>query len=152
MRRRRELALGLLAAASVALSACSSSSSSSQRPCSAVGALAGIQVTLPPAARSASGAVTVKACADSQCETHRISVTSGPGSRPVVGGHLHGPSPVRVSLTIHDSAGRTLFNGSTTVTPQKDQPNGPGCPPKVWVGRVVASGSHTLTSKPLSLG
>jgi hypothetical protein len=147
--RRRELALGLVAVASVVLTACSSSSSS-RGACSAVGAFAGIQVSLPPVALTASGAITVKACADADCDTHRLQGAQGPGSTPVVGDHLHGPDPVRVSLVIHDHTGRLLFRGSTSVTPQKDQPNGPGCPPTVWVGHVVASGTSTMTSKPLA--
>jgi hypothetical protein len=146
--RRRELALGLVAVASVALTACSSSSS--QGACSDVGAIGGIQVTLPPVALTASGAITVKACAGSDCETHRGQVASGPGSTPIVGSRIHAADPVRVSLVIHDHSGRLLFSGSTSVTPQKDQPNGAGCPPTVWVGHVVASGTSTMTSKPLA--
>ncbi len=53
--------------------------------------------------------------------------------------------PQAVQVTISDFAGGRLFHGQTEVTARKTEINGPGCPPTTWVGKVVATGSDTLT-------
>jgi len=119
--------------------------------CTLIGAEPGVDIGYGQVLRHTSGhPVTVRACVQSACEA--IDVTPGQPAYPFRVGRAvvarHQDAPVRVRVTIRGHRGHLVFAGQTTVRPHQVQPNGPSCPPTVWVGRVVASGDHTLTAAP----
>lgn len=89
------------------------------------------------------------ACVLGSCATHRIAGRYAAGMysgsdrweerASGLGGH-----PVLLRFRITDADGRMVFRGRTMVTPQLDQPNGPGCGPAVWIGEASATGRHAL--------
>jgi hypothetical protein len=136
-----------LCAVAVLLTACQAGAdpSGADRNCSLVGADSGVQVDYGPALAGRSGRFTVEACALGDC--HSLPGVSARRQRVLmVAMHqVHDATPVTVRVTITDARGREVFHGRQQVTPHKIQPNGPSCPPTAWVGRLVASGRHTLT-------
>jgi hypothetical protein len=47
--------------------------------------------------------------------------------------------PITVRLRVSDRAGNSMFDSSALVKPHMFQPNGPGCDPTTYSGRVVAT-------------
>jgi hypothetical protein len=140
--RRCGLVAGLFIGASVVLTACGGHD---PLPCSDIGADSGILISYAgPVPQSARG-FAVTACAGDDCRTEHVADKR---RATIVGEDLDGPDPVEVRLRIRDAAGRVVFSGHTTVTPQKLQPNGAGCEPTAWVGALVAHGRHTLSTRP----
>ena len=87
--------------------------------------------------------ISVTACVGTMCQ-HLTTGRNHPLPVIHVTGNGLDSSPQNVSLRVVDASGRPLFAGHTRVHPTEDQPNGPGCPPDVWVARVDATGVHDL--------
>lgn len=142
--------LGLLTdglAAVLALALLSACGESHAQACTLVAAASGIDVDYAslvvhhPRVR-----IAMQTCLGSECRIERYPnvqprtefVRFGPGV-------LKSGKPQTVRVTISDAAGQGLFQGQVEVTPRKEQVNGPGCAPTTWVGKVVATGTDTLT-------
>jgi hypothetical protein len=145
MARARWRRRGVLVGVALLLTACHAGGEGAQGPCSLVGADRGIQVVYAQGLHGQAGHVTMKACVRDECRT--VVGVVGP-QRPLlvmVGRHqVVDATPVPVHVTVMDQNGREAFRGRTQVAAHRIQPNGPGCPPTAWVGRVVATGRHTL--------
>ena len=83
----------------------------------------------------------VEVCLDDDCKSER-GVGFGWTFLRAASEALH--DPVEVSVTISDETGTTVFDAQATVTPEKQQPNGSGCEPTVWVGGVDATADGQL--------
>ncbi len=145
MARTRSRRRGVLLGVAFMLTACHSGGEAAQGPCSLVGADQGIQVVYGKGPHAHGGRFTMKACVRDECRT--VVGVVGP-QHPLlvmVGRHqVVDATPVPVRVTVIDQSGREVFRGRTQVAAHRIQPNGPGCPPTAWVGRVVATGRHTI--------
>jgi hypothetical protein len=120
-------------------------------PCTQVAAESGLQVSLPRFGSEAPR-VTVTTCVDDRCVTQRGPTADRRLRRMWIGGDLDSTNPVTVRVVVRDSNQDLVFDGHTTVTPVKHQPNGAGCEPTAYVGAVRGDGRHTLTAEKLGLG
>jgi len=140
-------ATGLLAAPVLLLAACGSSQSFGGG-CTLIGADSNVQFGYSKVLRPGpSRDITVRVCLGAVCHTvHEPAGRSQREAQQFGGSGIHGADPIAVRLTITDGSGHPIFRGHTVVTPQQFQPNGPACPPTVWMAGVEASGKHTLTA------
>lgn len=79
---------------------------------------------------------TVQACIGGNCEQNTVDPTHADLRIPVA----VGSGSVKVSVAGRSGAGQQLFQGSTTVTPVLNQPDGPGCQ-SVHVADVTVTSS-----------
>ncbi|GGV03546.1 hypothetical protein GCM10010182_22020 [Actinomadura cremea] len=142
---------GVVGGAAMAAVMLVSGACDSERPCTLIGAPAGIRVEVrpPEAARVASASLRV--CWNGACETPRIELRGTSKSVPL-GCDGDGPdaacgasaspdggmagfasvaelpkAPVDVELTLRDTAGDEMFRERLSVTPEATHPNGPDC-------------------------
>lgn len=101
--------------------------------CTDVGLVPGVVFDL--SAFKPTGTPTVTACVLQRCKVVQ------PGMADIVEDSALGPEPVSVTLSVDG-----LLRGSATVTPHKEQPNGPACGPTGYVGSVRATADGQLTS------
>jgi hypothetical protein len=130
----------LVVAATLALSACNTP----PKACTAIGALAGISITLDAGLIAPGSPATLTACVDDTCQTQ---VFSDPRTGPLFVGAapVQRAAKVNVSVSVN-RGGVQVFRATTTAPTIKYQPNGPGCPPTVWGVNVTAHASGELTS------
>lgn len=92
--------------------------------------------------------LTVQACVRDDCVRQVLPAEGPPDFVQVADPTLSGAGTVPVSLQLTDRNQVAVFGASGSVTLRRSQPNGPGCPPTVWVARVVASGTDRLDPAP----
>lgn len=119
---------------------------SGERACTEIGAASGVAFSFAQVVTAhPDEALLVRACVGDSCTRTRIPVRGQRRTEAFAGGDaLHSTDRLRVSLTVTAASGRRVFQGSTTVTPRKVQPNGAGCPPTVYAGSVAARGGDVL--------
>lgn len=117
---------------------------SRERLCTLIGGDSGVAITFDDV-REAHPSIrfTVEACVNDQCETAKFSQSQTAVIRVL--DESMDATPVDVTLTITGEGVGPVFNGTTTVTPQKRQPNGPDCEPTVFNASVQAAGNEELT-------
>lgn len=126
--------------------------------CTKIAAESGVAVRYPAVTSGLTGRHVVQVCVGATCQEHQLALTGEQTStepaaptyqEPRDGVVARAPAlseqeaPVTLRITRPD--GTDLFNGRTTVKPQRFQPNGPGCEPTTWNAAVVATGTDTLT-------
>ncbi|TDE39437.1 hypothetical protein [Actinomadura sp. 6K520] len=143
------LAFGALGAALLALTACGAEGAGAE--CTAIGSSPGMNVAVEPPGAARVASASLRVCWDGTCREPEIelrpSSTSVPmgceGEEPdAVCGASASPdggktgfamveglpkAPVRVTLTLRDTGGRTLVDRRLDVTPKATFPNGKGC-------------------------
>ena len=117
----------------LALSSCSSAST---QACGAAGAASG--VSFDTSSWSDAGPLTAHACVGTRCVDRPLG-NGQPRLIFVDDPSLSSDAPLVVSLTVQRPDSRTVFNGTTTVRPQRFVPNGRGCPPTAWHSQVQAT-------------
>jgi len=110
--------------------------------CTLIGAQSGIVVKYDEVREAhPNQPLRIEVCIDGDCETQRgVGVPSVSAGRDII----HDSSAVEVSVTINDRARTRVFDGRTSVTPEKWQPNGSSCEPTVWFGGVEATTDGVL--------
>lgn len=141
--RGRYAPAGALGSVLLLASACGPSGG---RACTEIGAASGVAFSFAEVVTAhPDEALLVRACVGDSCTRTRIRVRGQRRTEAFAGGDaLHSTDRLRVSLTVTAASGRRVFQGSTTVTPRKVQPNGAGCPPTVYAGSVAARGGDVL--------
>jgi hypothetical protein len=122
--------------------------------CTAIGALVGVSVDIEPSpAGQKAGAATLEACWAGECQTRTLELhplatavqETCTGDKPddvcsarseptdTMNGFADIPdlptSPVRLTLTVTDTAGVRMATQTLEVTPKTVYPNGPDCAP-----------------------
>lgn len=115
--------------------------------CTEMGAYSGVNFDFESVLEdtTAQGA-TVEACVDGDC-TDRTLQNRRDSQLFVEDATLDDDATVPVALTVTTKTGEVVFDGRTEVTPEKSQPNGPGCDPTVYGAQVTATGGGTLTDE-----
>jgi hypothetical protein len=136
-KRGGAIAIGIAALIVSVLAACSSGG----KNCSLVGAYSGVSVKVDPGLLPSATPATVTACVEGVCQTTTYTPATSPmfvAVSPVKNGDV----TVSVSLAVGT---RQVFTGKTTARTIKNEPNGPGCNPKVWEADVTVHASGQLT-------
>lgn len=127
--------VGTVVVTAATLAACGLGADSS-KSCTDIGAASGIEFVFESVVpQNAGRGITAEACVADTCESEAVN----PSSPWLVVGRdtLTDDSAVTVTLTIRDADNLKLFEGATTLSPTRLQPNGPGCPPIAWYGQVA---------------
>ena len=107
---------------------------SSEHDCSAVGAEPGVSFDLTGILTNRP--VDVRVCVESNCVRHRASLDRW-SSISVEDQTLTGPTEVAVSVVVgRIGRGEPVLDQTVTVQLHAYQPNGPECPPLVYVAAV----------------
>lgn len=94
-------------------------------------------------------AYRVVGCVRGGCEEWQGRASDGPWLQVVLL-DLTGPTSVTATLTVTDVAtGEVVFDASTSVDLHAYYPNGPGCDPTVFVGRVRPTPDGDLVAVPM---
>lgn len=115
--------VGLVLGASVP-----ASSAEEPRVCTAIGCVSGISVETRPLRSLMPEAYTVTACMDRRC----VRAPARGNNFKVESRTARGPGPVRVRIVIRGRDGTVLLRLARGVRLQRNQPNGPDCPPICW--------------------
>jgi len=123
----------------------------SERPCTGIGAQAGVGLDIAPPMAARTAKAVLKICWDSSCRTRRIHLSPSTRSVPTdctgrepddvcgaaavrTGGKngfadLPGlpKRPIKVTVILSDAVGKHFLNRRIDVTPKAVFPNGPGC-------------------------
>jgi len=117
---------------------------SKERACSLVGADSGVSFSIDPVLGGVKGTVRVHACVEDSCITEKFGTHNASPRVFVPYPSATSAGTVDAVLTIEDSSGHTVFDGTATALLHINQPNGPDCPPTAYQASVTATESGTL--------
>ena len=125
----------LLAGLAVAIIVPVVSGCSPSKGCSAIGGLDGVKITLPAGVLSTPQRVSISVCLDGRCrQTHFDRIDR---RFPTAFVAMPVPKNATVRLRISTKVGMWRGRGVTTVHTKPSSPNGPGCPPTVWLAAAA---------------
>ena len=114
---RYPVVAGLIGSALLGLGACTETN------CTSIGSTDSVGIRLDPGAPT-TGLSTIRACIAAQCAEQQVAA---PFDQTWLDLDAVKQRPVSITVQGTGASGRTLFSGTVTVTPQRFEPNGPGC-------------------------
>lgn len=99
--------------------------------CTLAGCRSGVAVI---AQHLTSDARSVRLCVDERCKTEHVS-SPAQGTLVTVACEAE-PATVRVAFEVRDQARKIVFEAKRRLNLKLNQPNGPDCKPKCWIGRL----------------
>ena len=144
--------LVLLVVTLVGLTACSTSQP--ERFCTVAGCQTGVGFDLFPLLDDIDNAVPidVRTCVREVCAVHRLDWDTA-GGRHTIGASLFRGAPltevgrVPVAVTVTGADGAVILTDTGSVPIQRNQPNGPTCPPTCFGGDVTVSQRRGLEAR-----